>query len=389
MPSIYLDYNATSPLSESVQNWLKSGDFVFANPMSQHSFGKSSRKTINEARSQVYSAFNFSEKDHRLLFHSGATEGFAMMAWSFSEWARMSGKNLLICFSGTDHPAVSSLAEKHLGSHVKFFELELNKDLTYHHEKNFSAIQDKKDNDPDLIILYHHLWVHNETGLVSALEDLRPLKLISDLYIHVDAVQTPGKIENWRELHTGDMFTFSAHKFGALKGVGFSFVRSSLPLYTLFSGGGQQSGLRGGTENPMGIQSVSLALADLLKVDVSMGREKKEQLEYFLRTELGNLGEVFSVNGKQNSNTIYFFLKNFTSDISLALFDLHGLMVSAGSACSSGAAKPSSVLLRSGHQDVARNGLRLSLGFQTTDAELELIKTSLQQIFHKLRLHSV
>ena len=118
---LYLDYNATSPLSQSVYDWLKSGDFFFANPASQHSDGKASRKAINESRAQAYKTFGLSEKTHKLFFHSGATEAFHNFAYSFSETARLAGKELLICFSRVDHPAVVSLEDKFYGPHVKFF----------------------------------------------------------------------------------------------------------------------------------------------------------------------------------------------------------------------------------------------------------------------------
>ena len=102
---------------------MKSGEFHFANPSSQHSAGKSSRKSINESREKIFQAFGKSEKDTRLFFHSGATEGINTIARSFAEEARLKGKDLLICFSKVDHPAVTSLEETFLGSHVKFLHL--------------------------------------------------------------------------------------------------------------------------------------------------------------------------------------------------------------------------------------------------------------------------
>lgn len=232
---LYLDYNATSPLSQSVLDWLKSGEVIFANPSSQHSDGKASRKSINEARALLYKTFNMSEKDNKLFFHSGATEAIHTLAYSFSETARLSGKDLLICYSKVDHPAVVSLEEKYFGPQVKFFELKRDKHLHYLHSENAEVLKDKKDNNPDLMILYHHLWVHNETGQVSPLTELNVFKNIPDLFIHVDAVQAPGKIPEWKELLVGDAFSFSAHKFGALKAIGFSFLKSDIPFHPLIS----------------------------------------------------------------------------------------------------------------------------------------------------------
>jgi cysteine desulfurase len=331
---LYLDYNATSPLSHSVIDWLKSGDVLFANPASQHSDGKSSRKVVNESRVFIYKTFNKNDKDTKLFFHSGATEGLATFAYSFSEVTRVSHKNLLICYSKIDHPAVTALSERFYGPHVKTFELKRSSDLLYDHEANYQALKKLKESDPDLVILYHHLWVHNETGQVSPLEELMKFKSIPDLYLHIDSVQSPGKIKDWQKLSVGDIWTFSAHKFGALKGIGFSFFNSSLPFQSFISGGGQQSNLRSGTENTQGIKSVALALSVLVKVNVEENSQQRAKLLSFIRSELKDIGEVID-DRLMASNTIYFYLYKLSSDIALALFDINGLEISAGSACSS------------------------------------------------------
>ena len=381
---LYLDYNATSPLSHSVLDWMKSGDVLFANPSSQHSDGKSARKSVNEARALVYKTFSMDEKQTRLFFHSGATEGIHTFAYSFAETARLMGKDLLICYSKTDHPAVVSLEEKYFGSHVKFLELKRDKNLHYLHDENFSVIKDKKDNNPDLMILYHHLWVHNETGQVSNPGELEKFKKISDLYIHVDSVQAPGKIPQWQALTTGDVWTFSSHKFGALKGVGFSFFRSDIPFHPLIMGGAQQGNLRSGTENTFGIKSTALALSDLVKTDVKKNQIMRSKLLSFMKEELKGIGEIID-DTEMAANTIYFYLNNLSSDIALALFDINGIEISAGSACSSGAAKPSAVLLQMGQTMTAKNGLRLSMGFDVNEELLNRIMSRLKPVFNKLR----
>lgn len=380
---LYLDYNATSPLSSSVTHWLKSGDFIFGNPSSQHSDGKAARKSINESRSLLFSTFNKNEKNTKLFFHSGATESFHTFAYSFSELCRLQGKDLLICFSKVDHSAVTSLQEKYFGPHVKFYELLRDKNLHYLHKENLETLKDKKENNPDLVILYHHLWVHNETGKVSVLSDLAPFKEVPDLYIHVDAVQAPGKIVNWKDLSEGDIWTFSPHKFGALKGIGFSFFNSRIEFHSLIKGGNQQNNLRSGTENALGVKSIFLALKDLEKVDVLKTKGLRDRLLREIQVRLKNHGEVLDVSTVA-SNTIYFYLHNTASDIALALFDLNGLEISAGSACSSGAAKESAVLLQMGLGRYAKNGLRLSLPIDLDEEFLNKVIQRLAPVFEKL-----
>lgn len=308
------------------------------------------------------------------------------MARSFAEEARLKGKDLLICYSKTDHPAVSSLEENYLGPHVKFFELTRDGEFSYAHEANYRAILDKKENNPELMILVHHLWVHNETGHVAPLGELARLQSIPDLFVHVDAVQAPGKVVDWRVLSGGDLWTFSAHKFGALKGIGFTLVKSSVPFHPLLTGGGQQGSFRSGTENPMGAQSVALALKDLSTVDVKALLGLRAELVTFLAQELRGVGELITGPAeKMNANTVYFYLHRQSSDISLALFDLNGVLISAGSACQSGASKASSVLLHLQKGNSAKNGLRLSFGFQFDQRELNNLRARLAPIFNKLR----
>lgn len=383
--SFYLDYNATSPLSQSVTDWLKSGDLLFANPSSQHSLGKASRKLINEARVQLYSTFGLNDKEFQLFFHSGATEGLSSFAYSFSQWATETGRELLICYSGLDHPAVTSLGSNQYGPHVSFHELKMTQALGYDHRENLRVLREKKQACPELLILYHHLWVNNETGVVCPLDHLNDFKQIPDLYIHVDAVQAPGKIVDWKKLQVGDVFTFSAHKFGALKGIGLSFFNKKIQFRPMITGGGQQQGFRSGTENVFGVQSVALALKDLDQVDIAATALRRNELEAFLASALGSLGGVISCQGvERNSNTIYFYLNAHASDIALALFDLNGLMISAGSACSSGAAKESPLMLHLGLVDVAKNGLRISLPLQCSAELLGQVKVRFQQVLGKL-----
>ncbi len=382
---LYLDFNATSPLSESVKSWLKSGDFCFANPSSQHHLGKSSRKIINDSINQILNFFSIDSKKYNLFFHSGATESISTFAYSFSEWSRQSHRNLLICYSDLDHPAVTSLGSRFFGHHVSFFKLNINHNLEYDHIHNLEKIKEFKSKDPDLLILYHHLWVHNESGVVSPLADLTIFKSIPDLYLHIDAVQAPGKIPEWNLLDCGDIFTFSCHKFGALKGTSFSFYSKQISFYPMITGGGQQIA-RSGTENALGIKTIVLALEDLKGINYTENMRLKKDLEHFIQAELGHFGAIVSSKGKAKScNTIYFYFYDLSSDITLALFDLNGLMLSAGSACSSGTAKSSPLLMHLGLEKFARNGLRLSFGFSVSEVEIRQLKKSFQQVMLKVR----
>jgi cysteine desulfurase len=381
---LYLDYNATSPLSTSVNEWLKSGEVLFANPASQHISGKQSRKVINQVRTQIISTFKLNESVDKLFFHSGATEGLFSVFFSFVRQANIENKKLFVFYSPIDHAAVLNL-EEYKNNQVEFIKLNLQSDLSYDHQKNLTLLRQIKRANPQSLFLYHHLWVHNETGLVSSPHLLEDFKSeFPDFYIHIDSVQAPGKILEWRELSVADYWTFSGHKFGSLKGIGFTIIKGSAFFKPLLTGGGQQSGLRGGTENIQGIQSLGLALADLEKVDILENTRLKNQFKEFLKDQLCGLGEI--VEHKQEaSNTIYFYLNKLSSDVSLALFDLNGLMLSAGSACSSGASKSSAVLTELSKFSVAKNGLRISFSFFLDQKFIDHLKNQFQLPLDRIR----
>jgi cysteine desulfurase len=168
-----------------------------------------------------------------------------------------------------------------------------------------------------------------------------------------------------------------------LKGIGFSFFKSDIPFHGMILGGAQQGNLRSGTENVQGIHSIHLALTDLVKVDVNHNLEMRSKLLTFMKKELNGIGEVID-DKHMASNTIYFYLNHYSSDIALALFDVNGIEISAGSACSSGAAKASAILLHKGLQAVAKNGLRLSMGLEVSEEFLNKIEARLHPVFNKL-----
>jgi len=360
-----------------------SGDFIFANPASQHSEGKQARKIINQTKTFLYDFFHTNEKEFNLFFHSGATEGLNTVIHHYASRSQKENRPLILAYAQGDHPAVVETCRTQ--NAIQFI-LKRDTNGDYLHEENLSELKQLKSQNPDALILYHHLWVHNELGVVSPLSEVKRFKEIPDLFMSVDAVQSPGKHYHYRELeNTFDYYTFSAHKFGALKGIGFSFSKMGNNLSPFMLGGGQQNKLRSGTENVMGVYSIKLALEDLQKIDLGDLLHKKSIVEDKLRGWLKGKGGIVADKARHRSlNTIYFYLTNLTSDIAVAMFDLSGLEISAGSACSSGAAKESEILLSLGYKEVAKNGLRLSLGFQFSQEELDhLLKTS-EVLFPKI-----
>jgi cysteine desulfurase len=363
--NFYLDYNATSPLSKSVIDILEGGDLPFANPSSIHSFGKKNRRLIEDCSVFLFNYFNLSLKDYSLVYHSGATEGFHTFIHTLKAGD-------FFFFHATDHPMVKNAAKSLQSKGVQTEELPVSKEGNF----NYSLLE-SKFNACSGRVFYNHNWVNNETGVINPLAQLKNL-IKDNLFIHVDAVQTIGKIKDYTEVPSFIHFiSYSSHKFGGLKGCGFSFVRKDYPYEPLFIGGGQQRQNRGGTENPLGVLSTQSALENAKKTwkqeELHQFRDKLEKL---LKNELGDLITIFGENSTYGRacNTCCFALKNKKADETFIHFDLEGLMVSVGSACSSSTAKKSENLLAMGFDELSDHALRISLGPQNLDDQSQILK---------------
>jgi cysteine desulfurase len=352
---IYLDYNATSPFAKKVLDFISGGDLPFANPASIHSSGKSNRKIINETTSFVKDLFSL--HDHHLLFHSGATEFINSLFYGLDEsWG--------LAYFPSDHPCVVEAAKLASSKGVTLLELGLdengdfNQDLVESTIEHFTQKTGKK-------VLLNYTYVHNETGVIWPLKYALEIKQKTGCYVHVDAVQSVGKIRAYNQvLPQLDYYTYSTHKFGSLKGMGMSFIKPDVPFSPLLRGGSQQSGLRAGTENTLGVYSIQLALEQLREDEnFDQALAFKEKLESMLETVLSDKGEIVAANCRygRSYNTSNFILYNKKADVSLIHFDMNGMDVSSGSACSVGSLTSSPTLVAMGSK-YPQNSIRLSWG---------------------------
>jgi cysteine desulfurase len=242
---IYLDYNATSPLSKKSLEFLDKGDFYFANPASQHQSGKYVSKKINLIKDELLAFFNL-DHHYDVLFHSGATEGMNIFF------------NLLkgdcFVYSSADHSLVEPIAKILEKAGVEVIKLEVDSAGMLNLNDVISKINQRSSKGACWM---NYTWMNNETGIIWSLDSAVEIKKKCQISIHVDAVQTPGKFSHFRGLNIElDSYTYSGHKFGALKGIGFSFFKKDCPPKTLIHGGGQQNKLRSGTLNTYGIFSL-------------------------------------------------------------------------------------------------------------------------------------
>jgi cysteine desulfurase len=358
----YFDYNATSPLSDKVVDFIKNGDFLFGNPASLHQTGKRARKHINDTSEFLFNTFSLNQNDFNLIYHSGATEGIN----TFFKGVALKHFNEKIAssffFSSVDHACVVELKEmlESLGHSVYFFDV--NRDGLFDSNELIKKILSEKSLGRSSFLNF--TYINNESGVVWPLEIASKIKTATNAFIHVDAVQLVGKIANWNKLLPElDAYTFSGHKFGSLKGVGFSFIRKDFHYSPLLVGGGQQSGLRAGTENALGIYSLKLALENIVQNFNSVElKSSKDLLEEKLIKFIGNKGEVVAINSPyRNLNTIFLVLYGLKAEVLSTKFDLLGVDLSTGSACSSGIIKENRILMKMGYSfDDSRSSLRFS-----------------------------
>jgi cysteine desulfurase len=386
--NIYCDYNSTSPLSNSVTQFLGSGDFLFANASSTHQLGKASKKAIREVSEYLLSLYGQKPSSRSCIFHSGATEGLNSAVLGVVYFHLLEkGKSVTFFYSGLDHSCIINLCPllKLLG--VKTIELPIDKNGALDTEKAQEVIS----LDRSEIKVLNYTWVNNETGLVQPLDLAAKLKESTQCIVVVDAVQSPGKIPSWNELEPSlDVYVFSAHKFGALKGVGFTLLSDSIKLSPTIFGGGQQNGLRSGTENIMGIMSIKLAFEDLVEQTQAKDYFQRkssltQDIESHILNIIGNDSMMVSKKLKnRNINTICFVSPTTKANIVMMAMDLSGLQVSSGSACSSGASLPSRVLLKLGYSsEQAHGGIRLSFPPTFCENQAVEVKKRLTQTLGK------
>ncbi|MCA0043889.1 cysteine desulfurase family protein [Celeribacter litoreus] len=325
----YLDWNATAPLVQAAREAMIAAMDVVGNPSSVHGEGRAAKGLMERARAQVAEAFGAQGAD--VVFTSGSTEGAALA---------LTDRNLHC--AGVEHDAVSAWCE---------VDLPVAKD-------GVVTVTDPAQSTVQL--------ANSETGIIQ--------KIPEGLAV-CDATQGFGKIPvafNWLG---ADMALISAHKIGGPKGVGALVLKQGLDVTARIRGGGQEMGRRSGTENLIGIagfgaaaEAASKALADGLWDEVA---EKRDYLEAMLAD--GVEDPIFVGQGaKRLPNTMNLITPGWRGETQVMQMDLAGFAVSAGSACSSGKVKASSVLTAMGFDaDAATSALRVSIGPDVTKEELE------------------
>lgn len=358
MKRIYLDHNASTPLDPVVSREMIRAFEVFGNPSSIHTEGRDARALVDDARVELGALL---QCDHRqIVFTSGGTESNNLAILGVARANRSKGKHIVT--SAIEHSAVLNAChqlEKE-GFEITFLAPSAGGMISL--ESISDAIR------PDTILISIML-ANNEVGTIQSVKEIAQLARGRNALMHTDAVQALGKIPvDLSELGV-DLLSVSAHKIYGPKGAGALYFAPGTELTPLSRGGSHERGLRAGTENVQAIHGFGTAARILREQGLP------NLLDHRMRIEKGLSGTSMKIICKDSlrlPNTVNFYSTSWLGESMVMAFDLEGISVSNGSACSSGIIEPSHVVMALGYnEDVARSVIRISVGKFTTTDEID------------------
>ena len=378
MNTIYMDYNATTPMDERVFEAMKPYFVqIYGNASSLHQPGLKARSAIEKAREQVADLLGATPKE--IYFTSGGTESDNMAIKGVAFANQEKGKHIIT--SSVEHNAVFKTC--------KYME-KLGFEVTYLPVDEYGMVDpdDLKKAIRDDTIIVSIMLANNEVGTIQPIKELAAITHERGVLFHTDAVQAIGKMPvDVNELGV-DLLSISAHKFYGPKGTGALYARKGVRFDSLIHGGGHERQKRAGTENVAGIvgmgKAAELAKSELDK-EVTHVKALRDKLEKGLFDRIDDI--ILSGHPeKRLINTLGICVKHVEGESMLLNLDMEGICVSTGSACSSGSLEPSHVLLAMGMPpEVAHGSLRFSLGKGNTEEEVDHVLDVFPEIVKKLR----
>jgi cysteine desulfurase len=360
---VYLDWNATAPLRPEARQAMADAWELSGNPSSVHAEGRKARRLVEDARAAIAAAVGARPQD--VVFCSGGTEANALaLTPGMRRGAGQKAERLLI--SAIEHASVLA------GGRFRPDVIGTVK-VTATGLVDLDHLRAQLQDGPAALVSV--MLANNETGAVQPVAEVAGIVHEAGGLLHVDAIQAFGKITFDLSSIGADLVTLSAHKIGGPKGIGAVVLAEGVQaLEPLLRGGGQELGRRAGTENVAGISAfgaASRAAMAVLEADASHLGRLKRQLEDGLKQTPGMI--VFSEDAPRLPNTTLFTVPWLRAETAVIGFDLAGIAVSSGSACSSGKVQPSHVLEAMGlGRELAQGAVRLSLGWSTSEADIEM-----------------
>lgn len=374
----YFDYNATTPLDPRVlEEMLPFFNERFANPSSAYRQGCDALGAVETARKRTARLLNADPSE--ILFTSGGTESDNLALFGAARRRVNKGNHLIT--SAIEHKAVLHSCRQLEKEGFALTVLPVDGDGLVDPDDLRRAIRRET-------ILISVMQASNETGVIQPVRELAALAHEQDVLFHTDAVQTVGKIPvDVGELGV-DLLSLSAHKIYGPKGTGALYLRRDVAIAPLFYGGGQENKRRPGTENVAGIVGLGKA-AEIAMQEMAADARRLVEMRSRLERELRILFPKIRLNGSgalRTPNTLNVSIPGCDGSVLVAFLDGAGIALSSGSACSAKSRAASHVLLAMGRsEDEAVEGLRISLGRFSTDADLEQLLAALPQAVRQLR----
>ena len=381
MRKVYLDNAATTALSPKVlEKMMPYLTDTYGNASSPHSFGQVARIGVEHAREQVARAINADPSE--IVFTGCGTESDNTVLFGVAERYAKKGDHIIT--TNVEHHAILHSCAALEKKGIKVTYLPVDKDGLVTPEQVRDAITDKT-------ILVSVMFANNEVGTIMPIPEIAAVCHEKGVLFHTDAVQAAGHVPIDVKAMGIDMLSISGHKFHGPKGVGVLYERKGIRLPSYIIGGEQEKGRRAGTENVAGIvglgEALELAVTNMSETSARMTRLRDRLIEGIEAT----IPEV-KLNGhrtKRLPNNVNFSIKYIEGESILLMLDMAGIAASSGSACTSGSLDPSHVLLALGlTHEVAHGSVRLTLGDDTTDEDIDYVLETLPKVAHRLRAMS-
>lgn len=359
---VYLDWNATTPIRPEARQAMAEAWDTVGNPSSVHAEGRQARRLVEDARAALAAAV--ASRPQNVVFTSGGTEANAL-ALTPRQRRRAGEPVRRLLVSAIEHTSVLA-GGRFAAEAIETINVTGSGLIDLDHLRRLLAA-----GPPALVSV---MLANNETGAIQPVAEVASMVRAADGLLHVDAIQALGKIPLDIRSIAADLVTFSAHKVGGPKGVGALVLAEDVQaLEPMLRGGGQELGRRAGTENVAGIAAFGAALWAATAGLPDMARIVA--LRNRLEAGLDQTPDVirFSSDAPRLPNTTLFTVPGLKAETAVIGFDLEGIAVSSGSACSSGKVQPSHVLEAMGFgKDLAQGAVRISLGWSTTEADVDL-----------------
>ena len=381
---VYMDHAGTTPLApEVLRSMTPYFTELFGNPSSIHTVGQEARYALDEARERVARVLNCRPRE--VVFTSGGTESDNAAMVGAATALQETGNHVIT--SSVEHHAVLHTAQHLESQGFDVTYLPVDSDGIVQPEAVQRAITDRTT-------LVSVMYANNEIGVVNPIPEIaqvvrqRAAELSRTILFHTDAVQAAGYLDLDVRMLGVDLLSLSGHKFHGPKGTGVLFIRRGAPFLPYLLGGGQERERRSGTENIPGIVGLSVALEAANARREETGRHCAELRDRIVAEVLGQVPGS-RLNGhpsRRLPNNANFSFPGVEGEPILLGLDMAGIAASSGSACSSGSLEPSHVLLALGQSaEVARGSLRLTLGKDNTEEQVDYLIDVLVGLVKRLR----